>query len=1326
MSIAAMAAAAAQKRSSLSPSKRVESNDDSGPPMSIAAMAAAAAQKRSSLSPPKRAAIDSSVGSPVSVVGHWEKMSLSSAPPRIAFDGKSVTDAAPPPMSIAAMAAAAARKKTLSPPTLESDEEATTYAYKKVSSPKALAVSGSTSIAALAAVAAQKKVSTRKSSDDCRRRPTIPASAAAAVTPPKASNSNGSPWDESDSRGPSLSISAMATEAQKKTKVPFSPPKAAFNRQQHHNQPARAQNFSLPQRAQQQRKPKNIIIQQHCRRCDRQSLPRAYNSPKDIHALELHKKRREKIKLEAQRKNLQLLERRGRMRQIHASLGGNGTVDLLERLVVRQNTSSSASSSHSYKVKYENACSSTNSDVTKDIADQPHNAIFAQLQDSDNNERSRWSDVEGPFRKCRKRGCYKSTHQYEQEQRHPHNDFTVLTLASLRSSAMPSCSVDRGRERRKRQIYQNVADIVDFAEESPCEVAHDKAVRALLQVIENRNIDLDIVIKMLEDLNRRQKRRGGSHGGRDKENCHQQRRVSNTDPLSTPKNDVAHDDDSSIGDISPESADHLRLAKNAHKLANHVMQMPLQAFTSKKMPLKEDPEYNLYFRMLTYGFTMGAVRAALSRDGKPDITRLDPDRPLCVQKVPRALDNRFHRLDSVEVSGLEIGRDGITDEGWEHALSSVRAREASDPPRTRLSGPPATLPPWLNQNQADRGIVQGWLRKKTRRGRFVRRWYYLDATGIYYSHAPPTSRNTSSKSGKYTKLSDTRALSATKTGNNPLEFELWHQPNSHALVTLRAHSLIELNEWVDAVSNASERQRLVDEVFAGHLDPAGDLRNKGVVLFGDGSGDSVDVGVSQNDRTDNTGGSEDDLGNSSGRRGNGFGSDSFGLGDGIGGRCGGTSDSGTSTGRYGSDMKVAVSSRNLQSVMDGESLVILEDVDPLVPSAALDEAKKLFVVGSCPLIPQISISTPEKRPLLKRQNSWPPISLMSNGDFARTDGLHEKNEKKKTGDDSWETAANEKKPDESKDLQLGVDGKPQVKSVTEYAEHTHPSVLKNDTSKESLPETRESDLDPEKALEGQQGSKEDVGDGDPSLKNDKRFAKYFKMMKMGLPKEAAKHAMKRDGIEDDSILDLYPDKSLKSQQAPKGEDSEPLLKEDPKYKKYFKMIKMGLPKDAAKHAMKRDGIEDDSILDLDPEKSLNSQQASKREDSGPVLKEDPKYKKYFKMMKMGLPKEAAKHAMVRDQHDPSILDLDPESSLESQMGGGEEDTGPPLKDDPKFAKYFKMMKMVSLYVLFHYLRLQDSLLLWFSNLNDVFMLLLCALTLTLGFANGSRQERPHP
>ena len=54
------------------------------------------------------------------------------------------------------------------------------------------------------------------------------------------------------------------------------------------------------------------------------------------------------------------------------------------------------------------------------------------------------------------------------------------------------------------------------------------------------------------------------------------------------------------------------------------------------------------------------------------------------------------------------------------------------------------------------------------------------------------------------------------------------------------------------------------------------------------------------------------------------------------------------------------------------------------------------------------------------------------------------------------------------------------------------------------------------------------------------------------------------------------------------------------------------------------------------------------------------------MLKMGLPKDVAKHAMVRDQLDPNILDMDPEKSLKSQTESA--DDGPPLKDDPKYSK----------------------------------------------------------
>ncbi len=91
------------------------------------------------------------------------------------------------------------------------------------------------------------------------------------------------------------------------------------------------------------------------------------------------------------------------------------------------------------------------------------------------------------------------------------------------------------------------------------------------------------------------------------------------------------------------------------------------------------------------------------------------------------------------------------------------------------------------------------------------------------------------------------------------------------------------------------------------------------------------------------------------------------------------------------------------------------------------------------------------------------------------------------------------------------------------------------------------------------------------------------------------------------------------------------LKDDPKYAKYFKMLKMGLPMEVVKHAMTRDGL-DPSVMNGDHEKPIES------EESGLPLKEDPKYAKYFKMLKMGLPMGAVKNALERDGLDPSVMD----------------------------------------------------------------------------------------
>jgi hypothetical protein len=218
------------------------------------------------------------------------------------------------------------------------------------------------------------------------------------------------------------------------------------------------------------------------------------------------------------------------------------------------------------------------------------------------------------------------------------------------------------------------------------------------------------------------------------------------------------------------------------------------------------------------------------------------------------------------------------------------------------------------------------------------------------------------------------------------------------------------------------------------------------------------------------------------------------------------------------------------------------------------------------------------------------------------------------------------------------------------------------------------DLDPEKSLKSQRSESKGNSNG-PPLNEDPEYSKFFKMLRM-MPKEQVVHAMTREG-KDPRVLDLDPSKSLKSQTAVASGDGDdgPALKDDPEYAKYFKMLKCGLPVDAVKNALTRDG-KDPTLMDLDPNKSLKSQRQKTQDvEAGPALKDDPEYAKYFKMIKCGLPLDAVKNALTRDGKDPAIMDLDPEKSLKAQCNGLTGDTGVPLQDDPEYQKYFRMLRM---------------------------------------------------
>ena len=78
------------------------------------------------------------------------------------------------------------------------------------------------------------------------------------------------------------------------------------------------------------------------------------------------------------------------------------------------------------------------------------------------------------------------------------------------------------------------------------------------------------------------------------------------------------------------------------------------------------------------------------------------------------------------------------------------------------------------------------------------------------------------------------------------------------------------------------------------------------------------------------------------------------------------------------------------------------------------------------------------------------------------------------------------------------------------------------------------------------------------------------------------------------------------------------------------------------------------------------------DDNDPPLKDDPVYSKYWKMLKVGLPLGAVMNACERDSVDPTVMELDPNKSLASQRTKEKKkekkDTGPPLKDDPTYQK----------------------------------------------------------
>ena len=127
------------------------------------------------------------------------------------------------------------------------------------------------------------------------------------------------------------------------------------------------------------------------------------------------------------------------------------------------------------------------------------------------------------------------------------------------------------------------------------------------------------------------------------------------------------------------------------------------------------------------------------------------------------------------------------------------------------------------------------------------------------------------------------------------------------------------------------------------------------------------------------------------------------------------------------------------------------------------------------------------------------------------------------------------------------------------------------------------------------------------------------------------------------------------------------ISDHPKYGKYFRMLKVGLPREAIKAKMQHEGM-NPSYLDKDPSEIIpietnddngagggSSGGGGNSNEAKVAVADHPAYAKYFKMMKVGLPKEAIKAKMQQEGVNPTYLDKDPTELVplvESKAPGG--------------------------------------------------------------------------
>lgn len=140
------------------------------------------------------------------------------------------------------------------------------------------------------------------------------------------------------------------------------------------------------------------------------------------------------------------------------------------------------------------------------------------------------------------------------------------------------------------------------------------------------------------------------------------------------------------------------------------------------------------------------------------------------------------------------------------------------------------------------------------------------------------------------------------------------------------------------------------------------------------------------------------------------------------------------------------------------------------------------------------------------------------------------------------------------------------------------------------------------------------------VKDDPAYARYFKLMKLGMPVEQIKLKLSAETDLDPNLLDtpdaISPNSGGGGQQQPPPESSN------------------------------SNNNNEQPVLELENGETTapTEENAADNEPAVLTVKDDPAFAKYFKMLKLGLPPSVVKHKMTMEGFDPALIDKPNEPS----------------------------------------------------------------------------------